>query len=245
MTHALVLLSAVVATGILGLTDCRAAPPSVAEIEPNQAVSFIDSQVQKQDHKIIGRTANVIVQDGVPQAAVIGLAGFMGIGNRDAAVPWDALRFDPTADPVQVTVDLTTDQLRVLAKAKPPAVKGQAEDTAETAPKLGLKLIDATLQDAKGKTLGEITDVLIDHASQPRAIVVTLGGTLDPNGREIAVAWSGISFGETKGKPTVSAALTPDQVKNATAYKAGKAAQAISPQTISSPQSDQAAVLTK
>ena len=43
---------------------------------------------------VIGAIVNVLINKrGVPKAAVVEFAGFLGVGNRDVAVEWDALRF--------------------------------------------------------------------------------------------------------------------------------------------------------
>jgi len=230
MIRPILLLSAVIAITIAPAGGGRAAQAPVEEIRPEQAVSFLNTKVQRED-KVIGRAINVIIKDGTPHAAIIDLAGYMGVGNHKAVVPWDALRFDPTADPVQVTIHLSAEQIRALAKVKPstpPTTASLGEETHTPTPReKELKLIDATLYGTGGKELGKVTDVLVDSVGRPRAVIIAFGGTLDPNGREIAVAWAGVSFGQIKGKPTIRVNMTRQQAKAASAYKSGKSVLAI------------------
>lgn len=230
------LRSAMVAASFVLVATIRAEPPAVDEIDPHEAASFLDSKVSQQDKKVIGRTVNVVIEGGTPQRAIIDLNGFMGVGNHTAVVPWNALRFDPSADGAKVTLDLSQDQIRTMAKVKPsappptiapPQTEPQVAATPPAAPEPGLKLIDATLNDTQGKALGTVTDVLVDQAAQPRAVIVDFGGTLELKGREIAVSWRAIHFGQIKGKPSVTADITHDQAKAASDYKSGQRADAI------------------
>ena len=224
---------------ILGLTILSghvacAEPTPVEAIGPDQVLSLLDSKVQRQDDKVIGRIINVFIDNGVPHRAIINLDGFMGVGTHTAVVPWDALRFDAKTDTVTVIVDLSPDQIRTMAKVKPSASAApQGEPHAEPAqtavPERGLKLIDATLKGADDKDLGRVTDVLVDRAGQPRVIIVALGGVLDPKGRQVALSWQAIHFTQGKDGPVLTAAVTRDQAKAASEYEAGKPVDAILP----------------
>ncbi len=75
-----------------------------------------------------------------------------------------------------------------------------------------------------------MADRFVDRSGQPRAIVVALGGALDPKGRQVAVSWHAIHFGQSKDGPTVSSAVTRDQAKAVGEYEAGKPVAAILPQ---------------
>jgi hypothetical protein len=260
--HRLALLLSVILAPVILLAHVACAEPTPLElIDPDQVLSLLDSKVQRQDDKVIGRVINVFIDHGVPYRAIIKLDGFMGVGTHTAIVPWDRLRFDPTADTVKVVVDLSPDQIRTMAKLKTseaaaPHSEAQAAPTqtapTQTAPaqaapteaapaERGLKLIDATLNGADDKALGRVTDLLVDRAGQPRAIVVALGGALDPKGRQVAVSWRALHFGRSKDGPAAVAAVTRDQAKAASEYEAGKPVAAILPQPASPLPNDQAA----
>jgi PRC-barrel domain protein len=208
-----------------------AAPPPAEVIDPDQVLSLLDSKVQRQDDKVIGRIINVFIDNAAPRRAIVKLDGFMGVGTHTAVVPWDSLHFDAKADTVSVVADLGPDQIRAMAKLKPSAATiPRAEPQAEPAPpERGLKLIDATLNGPDDKALGRVTDLLVDRSGQPRAIVVALGGTLDPKGRQIAVSWHAIHFVQSQDGPILTAAITDEQAKAAGAYETGKPLDAILP----------------
>ncbi len=202
-------------------------------IEPDQVLSLLDSKVQRQD-KVIGRITNVVIDHGAPNRAIINLDGFMGVGTHTAVVPWDSLRFDARTDTVTVVVDLSPDQIRTMAKLKPsanpvPRADAQAEPAQAAAPEPNMKLIDATVNGADDKALGRVTDLLVDRAGQPRAIIVAVGAALDPKGRQVAVSWHAIHFTQSKDGPVLSAPVTRDQAEAAGEYETGKLVNAILP----------------
>jgi hypothetical protein len=240
------LVFAILAPAILWAPMVRAEPTSVVVIEPDEVMSLLDSKVQRQDDKVIGRIINVVIDHGAPRRAIINLDGFMGVGMHTAIVPWDSLRFDAKTDTVTVVVDLSPDQIRTMAKLKPsasaaPRGEPQAEPAQTAAPEPSMKLIDATLNGADDKALGRVTDLLVDRAGQPSVIIVALGGALDPKGRQIAVSWPGIHFTQSKDGPVLSAAVTRDQAEAAGEYETGKPVNAILPRPPSASPGDQPA----
>jgi hypothetical protein len=82
---------------------------------------------------------------------------------------------------------------------------------------LGKKIFSTT-----GESMGEIANVIVDRAGQPRAAVIDFGGFLGVGSRKIAVDWSALSFAP-EGKPDrVTLDLTRDELKAAPEYREGK-----------------------
>ncbi|MFC7612231.1 PRC-barrel domain-containing protein [Teichococcus aestuarii] len=79
-------------------------------------------------------------------------------------------------------------------------------------------------QDVKGVTgivVGQVVNVLVDEAGQPRAAVLDYGGFLGVGRRRIAVSWSVLRF-TPEG---IQLSLSRDQLKNFPEYKEGEAVQ--------------------
>lgn len=79
-------------------------------------------------------------------------------------------------------------------------------------------------QDVKGVTgivVGQVVNVLVDEAGQPRAAVLDYGGFLGVGRRRIAVSWSVLRF-TPEG---IQLSLSRDQLKNFPDYKEGEAVQ--------------------
>lgn len=66
----------------------------------------------------MGRIVDVIVDHARVRAAIIDFGGFLGVGSRQIAVDWSALRFPSDNKSEAISVDLTRDQLRVAPAYK-------------------------------------------------------------------------------------------------------------------------------
>jgi hypothetical protein len=104
--------------------------PSSAQQSSSQSTGFVKSQsgnewrgskligasVYGPDNASIGEINDVIIgSDGSIKAAVIGVGGFLGVGQKDVAVPFDALNVTRTPDSNsinKITVSYTKDQLK-------------------------------------------------------------------------------------------------------------------------------------
>ena len=130
-------------------------PAKLEHMQKAQAEGILGETVLNAKGEPIGRIVNVLVNvHGTPHAAVIQFAGFLGVGNRDIAVVWNALDFKVADNHIVITVDLNAEKLKAMptytadaksvpvaapAKAKPPATKAKAAVPAvghegETAP---------------------------------------------------------------------------------------------------------------
>jgi len=63
----------------------------------------------------VGTVVNVLVDPfGQPQAAVIQFEGFLGVGNREVALAWNALRFSLHGNDIIITVTVDANKLKAL-----------------------------------------------------------------------------------------------------------------------------------
>ena len=80
---------------------------------------FIGTHVVGKDGQQIGKIANLVFdQTGHIELAVIGIGGFLGIGEKEVAVPFDTLRPDTVNSKHVFSVDLTKDQLKAAPAFK-------------------------------------------------------------------------------------------------------------------------------
>lgn len=86
---------------------------------------FIGTPVNTKDAQPIGRIANLVFdKDGSIELAVIGIGGFLGIGEKTVAVPFDALKPEKVNGQQVFTVDATKDQITAAPAFK--TLSGQA-----------------------------------------------------------------------------------------------------------------------
>jgi hypothetical protein len=105
-----------------GAAAPSAAPPARTTVEPvdkDQVVAILGRSVSGPEGKLIGRLTDVLVDGtGQPQAAVLDIGGFMGVGTRSIAVNWRALHFTPSDPKTQITLDLSLDEIRATPEYK-------------------------------------------------------------------------------------------------------------------------------
>jgi hypothetical protein len=109
-----------------------------------QVESILGKKVRSAAGDDMGRIIDIIAdKTGQVRAAIVDFGGFLGVGNRQIAVDWKAIRFPTDGKTDAVIVDLTKDQLRVAPVYKPgeqivvlgqqPASPAQALPTPQTA----------------------------------------------------------------------------------------------------------------
>jgi len=105
-----------------------------------RASKLVGVNVYNEKNDKIGDISEVLVdQDGKVDAVVIGVGGFLGIGQHDVAVPFSALQWEsrPVSSRTAVTTGTTapttgTSRTDTTASAVPPATSGRASTTAGT-----------------------------------------------------------------------------------------------------------------
>ncbi|MGO8780640.1 MAG: PRC-barrel domain-containing protein [Rhodomicrobium sp.] len=104
-----------------------AVSPAAAQTAANAPVTFVDKQnnsevlgtdfigtpVDDKGGQQIGKIANLVFdQNGRIELAVIGVGGFLGIGAKEVAVPFDAVKSEEANGKHVFVVDATKDQLK-------------------------------------------------------------------------------------------------------------------------------------
>jgi PRC-barrel domain len=88
-------------------------------LDRDQVQGILGKQVRSSAGEDMGRIVDVIVDRSARVlAVVIDFGGFLGVGNRQIAVAWNAIRFSSQGKPDFLVVDFTRDQLRVVPTYK-------------------------------------------------------------------------------------------------------------------------------
>ncbi len=99
-------------------------------------------------------------------------------------------------------------------ESKPPAT------TIDGTPVRGI--LGRAVQDADGKEMGRVIDIIVDPAGRVRAAIIDFGGFLGVGSRKIAVDWNALHFGgAVRHETDIRLALTRDQLKIVPEYKDG------------------------
>jgi hypothetical protein len=95
----------------------RAAATSATTSTSADANKLIGQNIHNAQNETIGDIKSVrISQGGQVEAVIVGVGGFLGIGEREVALDWKDLRV--TDDGRRVTANLTKDQLKALPEYK-------------------------------------------------------------------------------------------------------------------------------
>lgn len=102
-----------------GPPPSTAATPAVEPVDKHQVVAILGRPVFGAEKQQIGTLADVLVDGtGQPQAAVLDIGGFMGLGQRTIAVHWNLLHFSPADQKAPITLSLTLDQIKAMPEYK-------------------------------------------------------------------------------------------------------------------------------
>ncbi|MFQ0813327.1 photosystem reaction center subunit H [Brucella anthropi] len=191
----------------------------------------------------IGTVNDMILgADGTPQAVVIGVGGFLGVGEKDVAIGCDRLSWVVRDDGKRwLIVDATREQLEKapafdrsaafeadgLPRAAEKTVTTQKADRVmpegmKPLPTDGLsadKLIGATVFGADDTKIGTVGDVLMTADGQTEAFVVDVGGFLGINSKPVAVSIANLDVATGKDdKVNVFTQFTKEQLQAQPAY---------------------------
>ncbi len=205
-------------------------PPPLIQtrtIERSQVHSLLDSEIRRRDGKVIGRAVDMVADNaGKPNRMIVNLQGFMGIGDRKVSFPWRLFRFTPGGHNQPILLDVPGGELPPADRPKAVSLSGSSHgDATATA----LPVLDADVERSNGGAVGRIVDVLIDRDAQPQAIVLDLGGLVNPDRRTIAASWSALHFAPKNNALHALLDLSDTQLKAAPPYQADKPVIAVSP----------------
>jgi hypothetical protein len=102
-----------------------ASPPKPKYLEPlaaNAATSVLGKKVVGPNGEDVGLIVDIVVDArGCPEAAIIDLGGFLGVGNRKIAVDWRLLSFMPgnSDKDKQVWLSLPRTEIQAAPQYKP------------------------------------------------------------------------------------------------------------------------------
>ncbi|MGU7771231.1 PRC-barrel domain containing protein [Burkholderia sp. MR1-5-21] len=220
------------------------APPAPAPLiatrtlDRNQLHALLDSEVQRRGGKVIGRAIDMVTDaSGKPREMIVNLQGFMGVGDRKVSFPWNVFRFTPGSKREPIVLDVPPGALPPAARPKTLPRSGPGTGPSATR----LPILDSDVERPNGAKIGRVVDVLIDRDAQPQAIVLDLGGLVDPNGRTIAANWAALRFVTRDQALHPLLDLNDAQIKASPPYAADKPVVAVSPPAAATPASSASA----
>lgn len=142
--------------------------------EQNQSevlgTDFVGTHVVSKDKQPLGKISNLVFdQSGHIELAVIGVGGFLGIGEKEVAVPFDALKSETVDNRHVFSVDVTKEQLKAAPGFKTLNDQARQELIAKWRAKAEQSWAD--LKAKAGKAYDEAKDRVnkMEKAEEPKA----------------------------------------------------------------------------
>jgi sporulation protein YlmC with PRC-barrel domain len=207
---------------------------------------LIGRNIQNTQNETIGEIKSVMLnQSGSVDSVIVGVGGFLGVGEREVALGWKDLNVSDNGE--KVTTAMTKDQLKALPEYKYAnnsergTVFGARSTTngtstaatttrtpATTAAPAGYvgasKLVGLNVRNAQGETIGEIKEVLISNGGSIQSAIVAVGGFLGVGERNVALAWNQLKFQRDGEQLRAMVSMSKDQLKTLPEYKEQKGA---------------------
>jgi sporulation protein YlmC with PRC-barrel domain len=133
-----------------------------------RASTMLGKEVFGQDEESIGEVADLVLQDdGQTRAAIIDVGGFLGVGEKRVAIPFNEIQTAQEGEDVKLTVAMSREQLEQAPEYVEPDMTAVSTDTA-TAPATDMAAgtAGAPAADASG---APATDMAAAPATDPNA----------------------------------------------------------------------------
>jgi sporulation protein YlmC with PRC-barrel domain len=160
----------------------------------------------------IGDINNLLIdKEHKVSTVIIGVGGYLGVGERYAAVTFNALQLTRDVnDQMQVRVNLTKDQLTTL-----PEWTWQPGNDRRASRLIGSKVVNMG-----GDTVGDINELLIDKEGNVVGAIVGVGGFLAMGERHLAINFDSLQLThDTNDNTLVRVRVTKDQLLAAPEWK--------------------------
>ncbi len=220
------------------------APAATADIR-----NLIGRNIKNAEGETIGEIKSIYLnKDGRVDSVMVGVGGFLGVGEREVRIAWSDLNIADKGE--KVTVNMTKDQLKAKPeyKYRNEAWRGQVftdsgpwtarpGDTrpANNQPSVasttstgdfnaageisGSALIGATVRNDKRETVGKVEDIYVDGNGAIKTVVVSVGGFLGVGSKNVAVKWSDLKPSRDDKSLVILTNWTKDSLKAMPDYK--------------------------
>ncbi len=235
--------------------------PAKPAASPQIATAVVDTKkligrnIRNSQNETIGEIKSIqLGKDGKVDTVMVGVGGFLGMGEREVALAWKDLVIADNGE--KVTVNMTKDQLKAMPEYKytDPTYRGtvfgdnttrstttasgdrMATTTTATTASTGdfnaagnisaNALIGGTVKNSANETVGTVSDVYIDTNGAIKQVVVSVGGFLGMGARYVAVPWQDIKSSRDGNSLLLKTSWTKDSLKAMPEYKYERRAMA-------------------
>lgn len=227
-------IAALLGAGVTAMPAMTASADVTATSGIGQPEELIGKDVVDAQGNKIGDIDSVLIdKDGQVKYVIVGVGGFLGMGEQNVALRWDTVKL--AADGDNVVAPVTKESLSKLPPHRYPdaassgkvyaldddlaanpylAADGQADAAAAVDSKA---LIDKDIVNADGDKVGTVESVVIDKAGNVKYVIAGVGGFLGIGEKRVALKWDDLKI--TAPGDRVTARVTKDQLQALPDYK--------------------------
>lgn len=215
------------------------APSATQRFSEADTARLVGRSVRNAAEENVGEITSVVIgRDGSVSSVIVGVGGFLGIGQREVAIRWQDLQVADNGAIVHTTV--TREQLAALPEYRyaenqragvvttSPAATNPASAQPFTAPageaasvtgRMSVNdLIGASVRGPGNDALGRVHDILVDGNGSVRAVVVSSGGVLGIGDRRVEVPYGEVRVVRDGSSLNVVTRLTAQQLAQVAEY---------------------------
>jgi hypothetical protein len=198
---------------------------------------------------VIGQITEIVLShDGQVRALVIGVGGFLGMGEQDVAVTMDQVTISADADDrseMYIVVRTGVDLLKTAPAYDRMTRKDAMDDRDETraermafpAPRIERKgytmvemhevttemMMDKAIHDVSDNEVGNVTDMIVDDAGKITHVVIDFGGFLGMGSSQAKIGFEELTILSTSDRDDVRIYVdaTKEQIRELPRYQAG------------------------
>jgi sporulation protein YlmC with PRC-barrel domain len=177
------------------------------------------------EHKI-GNVTDLVINetDAKIRTAIIGVGGFLGIGQKDVAVPFKDLKISSRNGKEWLVLNQTKEELKSApAWSANEQREQQTSGRSVAAPSSSLSatkwlmsdVYKADIYDNSEHKIGKITDLMIDRNGDITDVAISVGEFLGTGQKEAAVPFKDLKVSSREGKDWLVLNMTKDDLMRA------------------------------
>jgi sporulation protein YlmC with PRC-barrel domain len=149
----------------------------------------------------IGDVSDLVInRDGDITTAVVGVGGFLGVSQKDIAVPFKELKITSRNDKEWLALNRTKDQLESMPSYEPTGRSvASSASSLSTSNWLASDIYKANVYDSSENKLGDIKDLVMDSDGKIMTAVVGVGGVLGAGQKDVAVPFKDLKITSRSG----------------------------------------------
>lgn len=214
---AAVIVSMMLSGSALAQTQSPTMPTAKPKVqmatEQFRASKILGVNIENTAGETVGEVKDlVMLRDQQGLQAILSVGGFLGIGDKLVAIPYDKLQVSRKDDDIQIMYNTTKAELEGLPKF--PYKESEAGHmTLRTS-----DLIGANVKNVTNETIGEVDDLIIPAAQNMPQVILSVGEYVGDDEKLVAIPYDALDIRYEDGEQQVMYKAMTDELKTMPAF---------------------------